>query len=297
MPPQAEPQTAKKSKSKKNPTAKASGRKSKSKDRAPKLTAKTADRHKLYELSVQDVETDEEFLAATFREIRGRDAKLLREDFCGTALLAGAWVKADPTRKAIGVDLDAETLEWGRENNLARLGKHRDRVSLLEADVLTIRKPKVDILCAFNFSYFLFTERPTLLEYFKVVRSSLKPDGLFFLDIYGGPEAQTVCKDRRRLKGFTYIWDQASFNPITHQAKCKIHSRFKDGTALRNAFVYEWRLWTLAEVRDLLIEAGFQRADVYWEGTDEDGEFNGEYEPIEDPENDPSWISYIVGVK
>jgi hypothetical protein len=42
----------------------------------------------------------------------------LKEDFCGTALLASEWVEWRRDNTALGVDLDAATLAWGREHNL-----------------------------------------------------------------------------------------------------------------------------------------------------------------------------------
>jgi arylsulfatase A-like enzyme len=50
-------------------------------------------------------------------------------------------------------------------------------------------------------------------------------------------------------------------------------------------------LTTLAE---LLAEAGFRNSTVYWEGSDEDGEGNDEYSPVERGDADPAWIAYIV---
>ena len=87
-----------------------------------KLTmAEQADIHELYELSVQNVEHETEFLQKTFREIRGREAYLLREDFCGTASAACQWVTQGDAYQAIGVDIDPTVLEWGRQNRVSRL--------------------------------------------------------------------------------------------------------------------------------------------------------------------------------
>lgn len=36
--------------------------------------------------------------------------------------MCGEWARSDFERKAIGVDLDAPTLRWGRQNNLADVG-------------------------------------------------------------------------------------------------------------------------------------------------------------------------------
>jgi hypothetical protein len=66
---------------------------------------------------------------------------------------------------------------------------------------------------------------------------------------------------------------------------------------MKKAFSYEWRLWTLPEIRELLLEAGFSKATVYWEGEDEDGEGNGEFTPEAEGEPDPAWIVYIVAEK
>lgn len=75
--------------------------------------ADNADRHALYEASVQDTETELEFVAETFQEVTGRPLKCLREDFCGTANTAAAWVRLAADHEAIGVDLDGEVLDWG----------------------------------------------------------------------------------------------------------------------------------------------------------------------------------------
>ena len=53
--------------------------------------AETADRHVLYEASVQSVDTETEFLQRVFKRYHGRSFHLLREDFCGTAKLACEW--------------------------------------------------------------------------------------------------------------------------------------------------------------------------------------------------------------
>ena len=58
-----------------------------------------------------------------------------------------------------------------------------------------------------------------------------------------------------------------------------------------------WRLWSIPEVRELMLEAGFSKADVYWEGPGKDGDGDGIYKKREKVENDDVWIAYIVGVK
>lgn len=255
-----------------------------------------ADRHELYQLAVQDVEAELEFVASCFHELRGREARLLREDFCGTANTACHWVSLGPHHHGIGVDLDAGVLEWGKAHNLAALDKGQaNRIQLINGDVAAIRTPPADIVLAMNFSYYLFLQRSELLTYFSNVLAGLKTDGIFFLDAYGGYEAPMEIQEPRECDGFTYIWEQASFNPINSQMECNIHFEFPDGSRMDKAFSYVWRLWTLPEIRELLYEVGFGRVDIYWEGTDEtSGEGNGIYTAAEIGDADPGWICYIV---
>ena len=60
--------------------------KDESKKRAKKETlASIADRHELYELAVQCAEAEVDFVDAEFQSLRGRKARFLKEDFCGSA--------------------------------------------------------------------------------------------------------------------------------------------------------------------------------------------------------------------
>lgn len=268
-----------------------------------KYTAATADRHELYQLSVQNVESEIDFVDETYKALRGRHAELLREDFCGTAQTTCEWVSRRKTNRGIGVDLDGPTLDWGREHNLSKLEDGgAERVTLLERDV---RDPgpegkDVDVVLAMNFSYWIFMTRDEIRKYFESVRETLNDDGIFFCDFYGGSEAMTEQEEERKInKHFKYIWDQHRYNPITGEMDCKIHFEFADGSMMRDAFEYTWRLWTLPEIRELLAEAGFEDVTVYWEGSDPDNpdEGNGEYEPTMEGEADEAFICYIVSQK
>ena len=273
--------------------------KSATKSNRPTMAEK-ADIHELYELSVQNVENEVEFLQTTFQSLTGRPAHLLREDFCGTASLACEWVRQGKEYQAIGVDISPSVLDWGREHRVGRLDtEDQARVSLIESDVMTVDTPKVDLLAAFNFSYFIFDTRDAVRAYFQRAHAALKDDGVFFCDMFGGPEAQEETREKTKHKkhGFSYVWDQAEFHPITHYIRCHIHFKFKDGSKIKKAFTYEWRLWTAPELRELLLEAGFSKATVYWEGEDEDGEGNGEFTPNGEGEADLAWIAYIVAEK
>lgn len=258
--------------------------------------AELADRFALYQQSVQDVQWEMEFLEKLFQEKRGRKPLSLREDFCGTALAACEWVRRNRHHTAIGVDLDSEVLEWGRRHNLAKLAPAQaTRLTLLQADVLTVATPAVDMLLAFNFSYWVFKQRSVLREYFQTVRRSLAPDGIFMLDAYGGYDAFREMSDRQNLGRFTYIWEQAEYEPLSGDTTCHIHFAFPDGSRIRRAFSYYWRLWTLPELREVLMEAGFARVSVYLEGWDEkNSEGDGIFKPVERGDADAAWIAYIV---
>ncbi len=260
--------------------------------------ADKADIHELYEKSVQNVEHEVEFLQATFQQIRARKAYLFREDFCGTASASCEWVKQGQEFQSFGVDIDASVLDWGRQNRVGRLSAaEQARVQLLEADVMNAATPPVDLLAAFNFSYFIFNTRDQLREYFKKAYAALKDDGVFFVDLFGGPEAQEETREKTKHKRFSYIWHQAEFHPVTNYIRCHIHFKFKDGSKIKKAFTYEWRLWSAPEIREVLAEAGFKKSTLYWEGEDDDGDGNGEFTPEEKGEADLAWIAYIVAEK
>lgn len=280
-------------------------KKSKKRGSGPTL-ASQADRHVLYQKSVQDPETEVELLEEKFRELRGKKPYSLREDFCGTAFLSVEWCKSHPRRTAVGVDLCADTIAWGREHNLEPAGaKVAKRVNLIVGDVLNTPTDPVDLTCAFNFSYNGFKTREQLLAYFRAVHQNLNDRGVLAMDIHGGPESMDEVLEDREVEGedFTYIWEQERFNPITHDTVCHIHFEFPDGSRLDRAFSYEWRLWTLPEVRELLTEAGFSKVHVFWEefeDSDEDSEYlegTGHYIEVTEVDNQESWVSYILAEK
>lgn len=265
----------------------------------PLLTARKADKHDLYQKSVQAPDTDAEFLARLYKKCNGKPARTFREDFCGTFILSCEFVKLNRENQAVGVDLHGPTLNWGRKHNLALLKPHmQERVHLIQENVLNVRRPKVDIIAAMNFSYSVFKDRKDFGAYIKNAYHSLKKDGLFVMDAWGGSQAQELMEERKRMHGFTYIWDQADFNPLSHHILCKIHFDFRDGSRLRNAFVYDWRLWTLPEMQELMTKAGFRDVHVLWEGTErKTGRGNGVFRRVKRGGDEAAWIAYVVGIK
>jgi len=262
--------------------------------------AEIADPFRLYELAVQYAPAEIDFVDGAFKALRNRSPKLLREDFCGTAQVCCEWVGRRKGNRAIGLEPDEEALEWGRRHNLGRLtAEQQGRVVLIHGDVLELETPPVDLVVAMNFSYWRFKERARLRAYFERVHASLVTDGILFLDAYGGYQAcQEITEEQPIDEGrFTYLWEQARYDPISGHLLCYIHFRFSDDSRLERAFRYDWRLWTLPELRDLLREAGFQRVMVYWQGYDEAGEPDGVFEPVQEGEAEASWVCYLSAEK
>jgi hypothetical protein len=260
--------------------------------------AQREDRYTLYERSVQEPDADISLINRIYKKHFDRPPRLLREDFCGTALLACRWAARHTENHAWGIDLDPEPLEWGRRHNVAKLRPNQAaRVKLIEGNVLDVGHEKVDVTAAFNFSYFTFESRQALRHYFEQARATLGPEGLLMLDAYGGADSQRTGREPRRVDGFTYVWDQHRFDPITHSVTNFIHFEFKDGSRMPRAFRYDWRLWTLPEIQEILVEAGFRSTTVYWEGTDrKTGEANGVFSPREQAPDDPAWVAYITAL-
>jgi SAM-dependent methyltransferase len=268
--------------------------------RPARLTARTADRHVLYQRAVQAPETDAQFYSRRFKKYTGRELRVLREDFCGTAVLSCHHVRLHQDNRAIGVDLNQPTLDWGIAHNVEPLldDEQRRRLLLRCADVLDVRSPKADAILALNFSYSVFKTRREFGAYIRNCYAALAPGGILFLDAWGGPDVIQQKTDRTRHRGFVYEWEQRVYDPISHEITCAIHFAFPDGTRMRNAFVYDWRLWTLAEIRELFEEAGFRDPHVLWEGTDHaSGGGNGVFRRKERGDMDDAWICIVVGHK
>lgn len=265
---------------------------------AQKITQKVQfDKYDLYRRAVQSAETDVVFLRDTFRDLKKRDAVSLREDFCGTFALSCEWIKLNPSHTAIGVDLDPEPMDYGRRTYLTGLKPdQQERLELIEGNVLDPNLPKVDYVIAMNFSYFLFKTRDLMKQYFANVYRGVKDEGLFLIDLFGGKQCQDAIEDKNRVDDFTYYWDQAGFDPVTNEAMFHIHFRVK-GQKILNVFNYDWRMWTIPELREIMAEVGFKKTHVYWEGTAADGSGDGNFKRTEKGEACDSWIAYIVAEK
>jgi SAM-dependent methyltransferase len=266
------------------------------------------DPYALYEAAVQAADFDLDFMERVYRSRRGHRFRLLREDFCATALLAAHWVVRRPGNRAWGVDLDPRPLAWCRRHRLPVLREAARRLVLLRRDVRATRAPRVDVIAALNFSYWVFKRRSELLDYFRAARRSLRPGGILVANAFGGTEASAELVETRRIRAsravdgtpigpFTYLWEHASFNAIDHHIVCHIHFRFPGGTRMERAFTYDWRLWTLPEIQEVMLEAGFRKAEVYVEGWDDKkNKADGVYRLRKRFTNQEGWLAYCVGL-
>ncbi len=268
------------------------------------------DRHALYEVAVQGVDWDLDFLERVWRYRHpGRSPRRFREDFCSTAALATAWVLRGRDREAWGVDLDPEPLAWARMHRLKYVRDAVARVHLVRADVRRPHRPAVDVACALNFSWWVFHERADLLRYLRAARAGLVPGGVLVLNLFGGSRAERALVERtrkgaqngpdgERLPGFTYVWEHTSYNPVERRLVAHIHFELRDGRKLARAFTYDWRMYTLPELRDAVLEAGFRDFEVWSEGWDaRHRRGNGTLYKRTELDNEDTWIAYAVATR
>lgn len=262
-------------------------------------------KYDLYEASVIDAKDDVSLFRKIYRSALKRDPKLYREDFCGALSHATEWVKLGSKHHAWALDLAPEPLTYGLMTHVSKLSSaEQNRLHIFERNVIDGIREKTDLITAMNFSYSCLKKREDLKAYFESSYRSLKSKGVFLIDAIGGSQMLGPSMDRRLIdwgKGkprLKYFWEQKNFDPITHEAKFAIH--FELGPKkkkFKNAFTYDWRIWTIPELRDLMREAGYSKTVVYWEGTTRSGVGNGIFEEKEHEESCEVWIAYIAGIK
>lgn len=256
------------------------------------------DRHALYEACVQSPE----HLVPLLRAIHGGEPAVLGEDFCGTAALSRAWLRLVPNARAIGLDLDAEVLERAahearragmrveharpnrwilRSDSASEPSELRPEMELVCGDAraacaLDLRR--CDVVFAGNFSIGELATRADLLHYLRGARARLADGGVFVCDTYGGAHAFRTgavervhrLRDGRRIR---YTWEQRSADPRDARVVNALHFRVEDRgeivQELTDAFVYRWRLWSLAELADAFVEAGFTDVRAWRELTED----------------------------
>ncbi|MGE3683530.1 MAG: class I SAM-dependent methyltransferase [Bdellovibrionales bacterium] len=256
------------------------------------------DKYWYYRRAVQAPDVDCEFFYTTYKELRGARARSLREDFCGTFAICCEWVRRHRENQAVGIDLDNEPLDYGVTNYLSQLTRNQQhRIQVVRDNVLTADVPKVDMVIALNFSYYFFKSRLLLRRYFSMARKGLKPDGVFIVDCFGGKDCQSQIEEKTRIGNFFYYWDQTGFDPVTNEALFYIHFKRKGERKREKVFTYDWRMWTIPEIREVMREAGFRRTHVYWEGTTRTGRGDGIFKRVQKGEECDAWVAYVVGEK
>ncbi|MGE3108564.1 MAG: hypothetical protein AB7G11_18025 [Phycisphaerales bacterium] len=267
------------------------------------------DKYDLYELCAQAPARDARFL----RALHGGRPRILGEDFSGGGAIAKEWVRLFPGARGVAVDRDPEPL--------ARLTGARG-ITVVRDDVRRATN-NVDLIADLNFSICEIHSRRDLVAYLKHARSRLRSSratgrGVFVCDIYGGSDAYYTGVITERKKGpsgerVVYEWEQRHADPLTGRVVNAMHfrvtpaepakrARRSRGSArkpysIRDAFVYDWRLWSVPELREAMLDAGFAKTEVYprfAEAIDDEG--NMYVSPIEDPaEAGDSFSVYVVG--
>ncbi len=220
--------------------------------------AAAPDRFELYERAAQSPAMQARFLRALHEAPPGAPL-ILGEDFCGAGAVSRAWVALAPKHRAVCVDHDSDPLR--------RLRAFRPpRVAIRRADVMAVKDP-VDILATLNFSICEWKTRGELVAYLRRARARLRPGGVFVMDIYGGERAFALGTSEVELRGgVRYVWEQRAADPVTGRVVNAMHFRIGAHRAprwLRDAFVYDWRLWSIPELRDALAEAGLPDIEIY----------------------------------
>ena len=241
------------------------------------------DKHDLYELCVQNPEA----LIPLLNAIHGKQPLTLAEDFSGTSILSHQWVAQSDSHCANCVDLDQEALN-----------KHGDhpRINKQLINVNDATDP-ADILFVGNFSVGYHHTRAELISYLKQAHTRLKASGGTFLcDTYGGENAYTLGGVHRPTpmgdgRLCRYTWEQRDADPLTGMVTDVIHFRIEHAGNITeeydDAFTYHWRLWSVPELRDAMLEAGFTKVQCYAKLPDAvDDEGNAYINPIEDPQEE-----------
>lgn len=256
------------------------------------------DKYFYYTQSVQSSDTDVLFFNKVYKELNKINPVSLREDFCGTFALCCEWVKSGSNKQACGVDLSTEPTEYGKKYYLPQLSDAEKKdINIYNQNVLVSDKfGKFDLVVAQNFSYCIFKQRKELLKYFTESKKRLNKNGLFVVDCFGGEQCSSENEDETEYEdeGFSYFWDQDSFDPTNHHAKFYIHFKLDGEKKRKKVFEYDWRLWTLPELKELLLEAGFSDVFIYWEKDDDDEGGSGDFYITNGEENCEAWVAYVV---
>ncbi|KAL2918206.1 hypothetical protein HK105_202133 [Polyrhizophydium stewartii] len=194
-------------------------------------------------------------------------ARTFLEDFCGTAVLADAWAGMHATHEAFGIDIDPAVIAHARAQTLQHA--HSARVHVSVGNVLeptaAYGVPPVDLIAALNYGVFYHHRRADLVKYLRRCADALNHGGVLIVDCFGGARVSSVEGRlfKRRFSDFTYFFEQKPMDALSSIVHVHLHFRFDDGSWLKNAFTYEFRVYTIREIREAMLEAGFARTFVW----------------------------------
>ncbi|MCB9847912.1 MAG: class I SAM-dependent methyltransferase [Phycisphaeraceae bacterium] len=258
----------------------------------PTTPAPRMDRHELYERAVQSPAMQARFLRALLGHDRA-GIVTLGEDFSAAGAIARAFLAQCPDHRAVCVDLDAQALSRLVEMLDPAL---RPNLTVRNADVFDA-SDSADIIAALNFSLCEIHDRAGLVRYCRKALRRLNPGGILVADLYGGADAMAAGESEELLPGgVRYTWEQREANPLTGRVVNAMHFDLPGGVHMRDAFVYDWRLWGVPELRDAMLEAGFASTEVHDRlggAIDTDGALHPL--PVEDPDElDDTFVVSIV---
>lgn len=247
-----------------------------------------------YECCVQSPRHVVNFLHAVYRLATGDSATILHEDFAGSAAFSRRWVadglkRADGSR-ALAIDYDPLALAHARSRATAEgvpisEPPHSPRpgtMTLAQADQTKLpahlASAPADVVFVGNFSIGYLHTRAALLSYLRSAKKRLDASragfggGVLVVDTYGGAGAFRLGGLTRTHTGprgevIHYHWQHESADPRTNLVTNSISLRvIVNGEQIAEwprAFVYHWRLWSIAELREAMAEVGFSRSEVF----------------------------------
>jgi SAM-dependent methyltransferase len=280
------------------------------------------DKLELYRWAVQDPETHAVILRTMYECLRpGLHPLVLREDFAGTSAESVAWVILEHGRRAIAIDRDGPTLEWAQRRAFRLLGALASKIEFVNGDARRVGPPGVppaDIISVLNYSILYQREPEELLSYLRHAISGLAPDGILVFNLFGGEAAVQPRTSRHRVTPnprlstespipvFEYLWEIRSYDRASQRLDCRIHFEVPDQgeperkRELRDAFRYDWRLWSVRELVEACADAGFSDVQVWRHTYDPSkggaGIFLGSVEPDSLAALE-KWNAYIVACR
>ncbi|MCG8557631.1 MAG: methyltransferase domain-containing protein [Proteobacteria bacterium] len=189
------------------------------------------------------------------------------ETACGTGIVTRNIAdKLGPKSRLIATDLNEPMIveaqkAMGAASNVA--------FRQADATVLPFESGSFDaVVCQFGVMFF-----PDRMRGYREAARVLTPGGRYLFNVWDSLDNNLFAKTIHDAVGRLYPDDPPKFLELPY-GYCDLRLIVKE-----------------------LQEAGFSKVDVYWEGEDEDGEGNGEWETVQTAECDPSWIAYLIAEK